>query len=115
MPTAQDVVNHIKKTYKPDEEIVAHIWCKEDVMAMGKVMEFDIDESTAQDILGHIAIEINSISGVNWQTIQDGIIDYDEYMSDNPYGMGEIIDDDDEFPFGEEPVCKVPFVTVEAA
>ena len=78
--TVKELIEHLKQFHKPDDVIVAHIWCVEDVTLRAEERDLVVSKEAAENILGIIQHGIDCELGVTWTTID---VYTDDYLEEN--------------------------------
>ena len=72
----KDLIDKLKKWYKPDDHLAVHIWCIDDVLGTADEMSVKLSIDDANNIIDNIERHIDCEYGITWETIKCSIEDY---------------------------------------
>jgi adenosine/AMP kinase len=81
MPTAEEVINHLKN-YDPKEHMAAAIWSEDDVLMRAKQNDKKITKKQAQEIIDKIDNDHDATIGITWDTIDCYLGDLEDETED---------------------------------
>ena len=73
--TKQELIAHIE-AYPDDEHFAVHIWSLDDIILKARENNIVLTDKEAAEILDKLERNIDSEYGLNWNAVNDGILDY---------------------------------------
>ena len=81
MPTIREAIKHLE-TYDLDGGCAMHLWTEPDVLGTAEVMNIEITEEEAREILDIVQEHVDCECGITWESLRCTIDDFDRDRGD---------------------------------